>query len=246
MPENAVVALGWFAAREVGDFGETGKTFMGDFDAVFCAGEDGGVFRRSLAGLAMKHEAGTRFGTGMLGEQEDARMGSLGGGAVAEPGGEGDAEGEFRGDGAHVEDDGAETARLEEEVGRAESLVQPGVRLARGAETVTGCRTPDTRLGDPGIKVLSLEFRVWPLSDERRQSDNFSALTSDFWHRLGTARVRTDRRILFCGSRNFWGHSRRLFCFVFKGAILLGIFEVNAWQHELLRFGAATNPQKPV
>jgi hypothetical protein len=33
---------------------------------------------------------------------------------------------------------------------------------------------------------------------------------------------------------------------VFKGAILLGIFEVNAWQHELLRFGAATNPQKPV
>ena len=45
LPENAVVALGRFAAGEVDDFGET---FAGNFDAVFGAGEDGGVSQGSI------------------------------------------------------------------------------------------------------------------------------------------------------------------------------------------------------
>jgi hypothetical protein len=59
----------------------------------------------------------------VLGEEENAVMGALGSGAVAEPGGERDAECEFGRDGAEVEDDGAESSALEEEVGGAESLI---------------------------------------------------------------------------------------------------------------------------
>ena len=93
----------------------------------------------------MKHQTGARFGAGVLGEQEDARVGAFGGGAVAEPGGEGDAEGEFRGDGAHVEDDGAEASRLEQKVGGAEGLVEAGV-LAYGQGPLRGkrCRARGT------------------------------------------------------------------------------------------------------
>ena len=93
----------------------------------------------------MEDEACTTFGAGVLGEQEDAGVGALGGGAVAEPGGEGNAEGEFRGDGAHVEDDGAESSRLEEQVGGAEGLVEAGV-LAYGQGPLRGkrCRARGT------------------------------------------------------------------------------------------------------
>ena len=72
-------------------------------------------------------------------------MGALGGGAVAEPGGEGNAEGEFRSDGAHVEDDGAESAGLEKQVGGAEGLVEAGV-LAYGQGPLRGkrCRAQGT------------------------------------------------------------------------------------------------------
>jgi len=134
-----VIALGRFAVGEVDHFVETGKTLMGDFDAVFGSGEDGGGVRIDRAGLAVKDEPCTRFGAGVLGEQEDARVSAFGGGAVAEPCGEGNAEGEFGSDRAHVEDDGAESAGLEEEVGGAEGLIEAGERRAPG----TGHRAPD-------------------------------------------------------------------------------------------------------
>ena len=126
-----MVALGRLAAFEVDDFG---KALAGDFDTVVGAGEDRGGVRIDLAGLAVEDEACTTFGAGVLGEQEDARVGTLGGGTVAKPGGEGDAESEFGSDGAHVEDDGAESAGLEEQVGGAEGLVEPGPWLARTRE----------------------------------------------------------------------------------------------------------------
>lgn len=119
-----MVALGWFAASEVHDFGETAETFMGDFDAMFGGGEDCRFFRGDLAGLAIQYQAGAAFGAGMLREQDNTRVGALGGCAVAEPRGEGDAQGEFRGDGAHVEHDGAESSSLKEEVGDAEGLIE--------------------------------------------------------------------------------------------------------------------------
>jgi hypothetical protein len=80
-----VVALRWFAAVEVDDFRGRGETLARDFDAVFSAGKDGGGFWIDGAGLAMEDEACTTFGTGVLGEQEDARVGALGGGTVTEP-----------------------------------------------------------------------------------------------------------------------------------------------------------------
>jgi hypothetical protein len=42
LPEDAVVALGWFAAVEVDDFGGRGETFAGDFDSIVGSGEDSG------------------------------------------------------------------------------------------------------------------------------------------------------------------------------------------------------------
>jgi hypothetical protein len=79
----------------------------------------------------VEDEAGARFGAGVLGEQEETGVGALGGSAVTEPGGERDTQGEFRSDGTHVEDDGAEPSALKEEVGGAEGLIEAGVRLAR-------------------------------------------------------------------------------------------------------------------
>jgi len=130
--------LGRLAAAEVDEVAVAGKTVAGDGDAVFGTGEDGGGVWVSSAGLAVEEEAGAGFRAGVLGEEEDARVGAFGGGSVAEPGGEGDAEGEFWGDPAHIEDDGAESSGLEEEVGGAEGLVEARVRLARVQGT--GCR----------------------------------------------------------------------------------------------------------
>lgn len=111
---------------KVDDFREA---FAGDGDAVFGAGEDGGAVRIGLAGLAMEDEACTAFGAGMLAEKDDAGVGTLGRGAVAEPGRKGNAQGEFRRDGAHVKDDGAEPTRLKKEVGSTERLIEAGVQL---------------------------------------------------------------------------------------------------------------------
>ena len=83
-------------------------------------------------------------------------MGALGGGAVAEPGGEGNAESKFWGDGPHVENDGAESSRLEEEIGGAESLVKARVRFARMRR-----RAPGSRLRARGSRDSSWKFRVW-------------------------------------------------------------------------------------
>jgi hypothetical protein len=59
----------------------------------------------------------------VLGKKENAGMGAFASGAVAEPGSERDAESEFGRDGAEVEDDGAESSALEEEVSGTEGLV---------------------------------------------------------------------------------------------------------------------------
>ncbi len=131
MPEDCVVALGRLATVEVDDVSEA---LTGDCDAVVGAGEDGGGVRVDLAGLTVKDEACTTFGAGMLGEQQDARVGALGGGAIAEPGGEGNAEGKFGSDGGHVEDNRAESSGLEEQVGGAEGLIQPGPWPTRARE----------------------------------------------------------------------------------------------------------------
>ena len=137
VPENAVVALGWFAG-EVDDIAGMGKTVARNFDAIFSASKDCGGVRISLAGLAVKHEASARFGAGMLGEEQDARVGTLGGRAVAKPGSEGNAEGELGGDPAHVEDDGGEASCLEKEIGGAEGLVEAGPGFATRGHRAPG------------------------------------------------------------------------------------------------------------
>ena len=91
----------------------------------------------------------------MLSEQEDARVGALGSGAVAEPCSERNAEGKFGSDGGHVEDDGAESTCLEEEVGGAEGLIQSRPGLAY--------RAPDRAQSTE----LRAQERRHPLSDGR-------------------------------------------------------------------------------
>jgi hypothetical protein len=118
-----VVALRRLAAAEVDDVADAGEAVARDFDAVFGTGEDGRRLWIGLAGLAVEDKAGARFRAGVLGEEENAGMDALGSGAVAEPGGERDAECEFGRDGAEVEDDGAESSALEEEVSGTEGLV---------------------------------------------------------------------------------------------------------------------------
>ena len=129
-----MVALRRLAAVEVDEVGGPGESVASDFDTVLGASEDGGRVRVRVAGLAMEDETGAGFRAGMLSEEENAGMRAFGGGAVAEPCGEGDAEGEFGRDPTEVEDDGAESSALEKQVGGAESLVEAGVRLAGGWE----------------------------------------------------------------------------------------------------------------
>ncbi len=72
---NAVVALRRFA----GEAGHFGEALAGNFDAMFGTGVDGDGFGVDWAGLAVEHEASARLGAGVLGEQDDARVGALGG-----------------------------------------------------------------------------------------------------------------------------------------------------------------------
>jgi hypothetical protein len=173
-----VVGLGWLAAAEVNEVCRTGESFACDFDTVFGACENGGGIWIDLAGLAVKNKAGDGFRTRMLGEEENAGVRALGGGAVAKPGSEGDAESELRRDGTEVEDDGAESSALEEEVGGAERLLHTRVWFAKPKDggRVTGDRLQDRlRLG----------------------RNHFPSGASDFWHRLATAvsqMVMADRR----------------------------------------------------
>jgi hypothetical protein len=231
---DAVVALGRLAAVEVDDLG---KTLAGDFDAVFGSGEDGGGVRIGLAGLAVEDEACTTFGAGVLGEQKDAGVGALGGGAVAEPCGERNAEGEFGGDGAHVEDDGAESSRLKEQVGSAEGLIEASPGLADRARS----RAPDRAQSTE----LRAQERRHPMSDGWRQGENFSGVLSDFWLWLGATggEILADGRchyddggtILPARRRN-----RRIFRGI-SGAILS-----ETGEGELLGLGAAADPEQAV
>jgi hypothetical protein len=59
----------------------------------------------------------------VLSEEKNAGMGALGCGAIAKPGGKGNTESELGCNGAKVEDDGAESSALEEEVSGTEGLV---------------------------------------------------------------------------------------------------------------------------
>ncbi len=102
-----------------------------ELNAVLEGGEEGGV----VAGLVcfeFQDQGGAAFSAGVLGEQEDGGLGAFGGGAVAEPGGEGDAGAGCRVDTGKVEDDGAEASCLEEEVGDAEGLFEVGEDAGSG------------------------------------------------------------------------------------------------------------------
>jgi len=91
-----VVALRWFSAAEIDEVRRTREAVARDFDAMFGAVEDGGYGWIDTAWLAVKDQSSARFRACVLGEEENACVGALGGRAVAKPGGEGDAEGEFR------------------------------------------------------------------------------------------------------------------------------------------------------
>ena len=154
-----MVALGRLASGEVDKVRRTCEAVACDFDAVFCAGEDGCGVRIDPAGLAMEDEPRARFRARMLGEQENARVGALGGGAVAKPCGEGNAKGELGRNGAEVENDGAEASTLEEEVGGAEGLVQSGV-LAYGQGPLRGKTFVEVGRRAPGTGARAPESRV--------------------------------------------------------------------------------------
>ena len=173
-----MVTLRRLAAAEVDDIAGAGEAVARNFDAVFGTGEDGGRVGIRLSRLAVEDEAGAGFRTRMLRDKEDARVGALGGGTVAEPSGERDTKRKFRCDGSEVEDDGAEASAMEEEIGGAESLIQPGVRLAR---LLPLCSNRSRGQG-AGYEVW-IGLRV----TGSRLRHNFLAVLSDFWHRLTTA-----------------------------------------------------------
>ena len=66
-----------------------------------------------------KYDGGAGLCERLLGEDEQGAAGAVGRLAEAEPGGEGDAAAVLGGCGGEVEDDGGESAGLEEEVGGA-------------------------------------------------------------------------------------------------------------------------------
>lgn len=96
-----------------------------------------------------------------------------------------------------------------------------------------------------------MEFRVWAVFDMQHLWDDFPALASDFWHRLGTARDQVvvadrrtvsirERRLRFCGSQ-FVVNRRSL---LFKGRVrrIVG----HAREGELFGFGATADPEEAV
>ncbi len=89
-----------------------------------CAGDgiDGGW-------TALEDDGGAGLCAGGFADDDEAAAGAIGGLAIAEPGGEGNASGVFDGFVGKVEDDGGEASGLKKEIGCAKGLVEDASRV---------------------------------------------------------------------------------------------------------------------
>ena len=101
------------------------KTAARQFDMVLEASKMVAPNSTGLCRVETQHRTGAAFCAGVLGQHDKAGLGSFGGGAVAKPGCQRHTRGKFGSNASHIENNRAEAACLQDQVGDSQGLVEP-------------------------------------------------------------------------------------------------------------------------